>query len=129
MDIFNYFFTVIDKEGNIYNSLDMRLYKDLYHNEVIKIFLNENKDYFKNYPNDFYEQINKFSKDGHVLFYNMTENSKAGIIYLPNTLTSLQHEFLEKQNFSNAYLYVYKNNIQIDKTNNFNINDYKGKTK
>ena len=133
MEFFDNFFNVVKEDGKVLSSINMKLNKDLSHAEVLKMFINNYED-FKNYPSGFYEGIDKFSNDGNVLFYNMTDYmsfkpEKMGLIYLPDNLTSEQLEVLKNQNFNNAYMFVYKDGKQVETTMNFDAENYKGKRK
>lgn len=133
MDFFDNFFNVIKQDGKVLSSINMQLNKDYSHNDALKLFIN-NYDDFKDYPNGFFERINKFYQDGNVLFYNMTDYlsynpEKTALLYLPENLTDEQKEILQNQNFKNTYMFVYKDGKQTESTTNFNINNYKGRAK
>lgn len=133
MDFFDNFFNIIKEDGKVLSSVNMELNKSLSHADALKIFINNYED-FKDYPSDFYERIDKFYKDGNVLFYNMTDYlsykpEKTGLLYLPENMTNEQLEVLKNQNFNNAYMFVYKDGKQVETTMNFDAYNYKGKTK
>ena len=133
MEFFDNFFNVVKEDGTVLSSVNMEFNKSLSHADALKMFINYYED-FKDYPSDFYERIDKFYKDGNVLFYNMTDYlsykpEKTGLIYLPDNLTSEQLEVLKNQNFNNAYMFVYKDGKQVETTMNFDAENYKGKRK